>query len=78
MVRIDPAFDIDAAQVGPHLSVVDLTAEPLSQLRQQAVSVGATAIGRRDVQAHQLALGLENILGARVQPSDFLGVLHSL
>ena len=45
---------------------------------EQAASVGATAVGRRDVQAYQLALGLENILGARVAAGDFLGVLHSL
>lgn len=78
LVRIDPAFEVPSASVGPHLSVVDLAAEPLSGLRQQAAGVGATAIGRRDVQAYQLALGLENILGARVSASDFLGVLHSL
>ena len=77
-VRLDSAFEVDTAQIAPHLSVVDLAAEPLSQLRQQAVKVGATAVGRRDVQAYQLALGLENILGARVPASDFLGVLHSL
>lgn len=78
LVRIDPAFEVPTAQVGPHLSVVDLAPEPLSRLRQQAASVGATAVGRRDVQAYQLALGLENILGARVGAGDFLGVLHSL
>lgn len=78
LVRVDPAFEIATAQVAPHLSVVDFAAEPLSRLRQQASSVGATALGRRDVQAYQLALGLENILGSRVSAGDFLGVLHSL
>lgn len=78
LVRVDPTFEVATAQVGPHLSVVDFAAEPLSRLRQQAAGVGATAIGRRDVQAYQLALGLENILGSRVSAGDFLGVLHSL
>lgn len=78
LVRVDPNFDPPAEQVGPHLSIVDFSTEPLSHLRQQAASVGATALGRRDVQAYQLALSLENILGSRVSASDFLGVLHSL
>ena len=32
LVRIDPAFDVQPAQVGPHLSVVDLAAEAMSEL----------------------------------------------
>lgn len=78
LVRVDPTFELPSNLIGPHLSVVDFATEPLSRLRQQAASVGATAIGRRDVQAYQLALSLENILGSRVSASDFLGVLHSL
>ena len=78
LVRVDAEFEVPTAHVGPHLSVVDFAPEPLSRLRQQAAEVGATAIGRRDVQAYQLALGLENVLGSRVNAGDFLGVLHSL
>ncbi len=77
-VRVDPTFEIATAQVGPHLSVVDFSAEPMSRLRQQASNAGATTVGRRDVQAHQLALGLESILSSRVSAGEFLGVLHSL
>jgi len=78
LVRVDPTFEVKNGQVGPHLSVVDFSPEPMSKLRQQASSAGATALGRRDVQAHQIALGLENVLGTRVSPTDFLGMLHSL
>ncbi len=78
LVRVDAAFSPLAEQIGPHLSIVDFSNDPLSSLRQQAASVGATALGQRDVQAYQLALGLENVLGSRVSASDFLGVLHSL
>ena len=49
----------------------------MSPLRQQAVSLGAVALSYRDVQAHQIALGLEAILGTQVNPNDFLAALHS-
>lgn len=78
LVRLDPRFEVADEHTGPHLSVLDLSPEPMSRLRQQARDAGAVALGNRDVQAQQIAIGLENILGARVNPSDFLGVLHSL
>ncbi len=78
LIRIDESADVPANVLGPHLSVVDFSREAMSPLRQQAASLGAMTLGYRDVQAYQIALGLEQILGARVNPSDFLAALHSL
>ena len=78
LIRMDENAHVPPELLGPHLSVVDFSPKAMSPLRQQAVSMGAVALGYRDVQAHQIALGLEHILGARVNPNDFLAVLHSL
>ena len=78
LIRLDDAADVPAHLLGPHLSVVDLSPQAMSPLRQSAVSAGALALGYRDVQAYQIASGLESILGTQVNPNDFLAGLHSL
>ena len=78
LIRIDESAEVPPSSLGPHLSVVDFSRQAMSPLRQQAVSLGAVTLGYRDVQAYQIALGLEQILGSRVNPNDFLAVLHSL
>ena len=78
LIRIDERADVPASILGPHLSVVDFSRQAMSPLRQRAASLGAVTLGYRDVQAHQIALGLEQILGKQVNPNDFLAVLHSL
>lgn len=78
LIRLDSSADVPSHLLGPHLSVVDLSPQAMSPLRQHAVSAGALALGYRDVQAYQIALGLETILGTQVNPNDFLAVLHSL
>ena len=78
LIRIDANTEVPPGILGPHLSVVDFSREAMSPLRQHAVSMGALALGYRDVQAYQIALGLEQILGSRVNPNDFLAALHSL
>ena len=78
LIRIDESADVPTHILGPHLSVLDFSRQAMSPLRQSAVSLGAVTLGYRDVQAYQIALGLEQILGSRVNPHDFLAVLHSL
>lgn len=78
LVCLDANFTLPRDALGPHLSVVDLAPVALSELRQKARDAGATSLGLRDVQAYEIALGLEAILGVRVNAADFLGVLHSL
>jgi len=64
--------------LGPHLSVVDLSPSPLSSLRQDALRVGASSFGLRDLQAHQLHIGMEAILGKKLEVSLFLDPLLAL
>ncbi len=76
LVRSDPALKVDATLLGPHLGVVDLSAEPLSLLRRQALEVGAKTLGLRDVQAYQVCTALEHILGSPLEVERFLGLFH--
>jgi shikimate 5-dehydrogenase len=78
LVRIDASMRVDPLLLGPHLSVVDLSPDVLSPLRQQALGLGALGIGLREVQAHQLALSLGHILGGRLEARPFSELLHSL
>ena len=78
LIRIDETAEVPTNALGPHLSVVDFSRQAMSPLRQRAVSLGAVTLGYRDVQAHQIALGLGQILGKQVNPNDFLAALHSL
>lgn len=75
LVRVDPKLSFISDWLGPHLTVVDLAPQTMSSLRQQALEAGALAIGLRDVQAHQIALALNHILGARFEAGGFLELL---
>jgi shikimate 5-dehydrogenase len=76
LVRIDPAASVPLEILGPHLTLLDLGAEPVSRLRQQALNVGALSFNRQDFQAHFLALALGHILGGGVTVEPFLSLLH--
>ena len=78
VVRIDPKMKVPKAILGPHLTVVDLSPEPMSTLRQNAVSLGALTLGLRDVQAQGLAVSLGHILGGRLGAERFSELLHTL
>lgn len=78
LVRVDPSMHVDPLLLGPHLSVVDLSPDVLSPLRQQALGLGALGLGLREIQAHQLALSLGHILGGRLEARHFTELLHSL
>jgi shikimate 5-dehydrogenase len=78
LVRVDPKLAVPPSLLGPHLSVVDLSPDPLSPLRQQAMHLGALCLGLRDVQAHQLALSLGHMLGGRLEVEAFAELFHSL
>jgi shikimate 5-dehydrogenase len=78
LVRITPKVHVPEELLGPHLTVVDLAAEPLSGLRQQALNFGALTVGLRDVQAQQVALALHHLLGAAPPTKRFLELLHAL
>ncbi len=74
----DTPIPIPEELLGPHLSIIDLSPEIMSTLRQQATNVGALNLSLRDVQAHQIALSLNHILGSRLDPASFLDLLHNI
>jgi shikimate 5-dehydrogenase len=76
LVRVNPNLQIPENLLGPHLTIIDFSAEPMSPLRQQAMRVGARTLGLRDVQSHQLALALSRLLGKPFKADMFLTVLH--
>ena len=78
IVRVDPTMKVSKTSLGPHLTIVDLSPEPMSALRQSAVSLGALTLGLRDVQAQGLALSLGHILGGRLGAERFSELLHTL
>ncbi len=78
LIRVDPKMSVETRLLGPHLSVVDLSPQTMSPLRAHAMSLGALTLSLRDVQAQQLALSLNHILGARFAAESFLDVLHTL
>ncbi len=79
LIKLDNTpIPIPEELLGPHLGVIDLSSEVMSPLRQQASNVGALTLSLRDVQAHQIALSLNHILGGRLDPATFLDLLHSV
>lgn len=76
LVCLDPKLKLDKQLLGPHLSIIDLTPSPLSDLRKAGLRVGAKSFGLRDVQAHQTALSLSHILGKRLELAPFLTLFH--
>lgn len=78
IIRIDTEAHIPAHILGPHLTLVDLFPQAMSQLRQDALAMGAMTLSLRDVQAHHLALSLNHILGSKLGAENFLEVMHAL
>lgn len=78
LIKTEKTSLIPKDVLGPHLSVVDLSPSPLSSLRQDAIRVGAPTFGLRDLQAHQLRIGMGAILGTKLDVSLFLDPLLSL
>lgn len=78
LVRLDAAVSVPANLLGPHLTLLDLVAEPVSALRRKAMSVGALTFNRHDLDAYLIELGLTHILGAPVGVEPLLELFHSL
>lgn len=76
LIRVDASSEVPNEAMGPHLCLVDLRPEKVSELRQQALNVGALTFNLLDYQAHRLALGLGHVLGAGIELEPFLALLH--
>ncbi|MEM7735552.1 MAG: hypothetical protein AAF267_07155 [Deinococcota bacterium] len=78
LVRIDTSTHIPTRHLGPHLTVVDLAPQAMSPLRQRATNLGAVTLGARDIQAQQVALCLNHILGSTFDAGQFLSLIHGI
>lgn len=76
LVRADPSARVRFEWLGPHLSLIDLSPEPVTRLRQQALNVGALSFNLQDLQAHFLALALSHVLGGAIDVEPLLELLH--
>lgn len=74
----DCSLAIPEKLLGPHLSIIDLSPQIITPLRQKANDFGALTLSLRDIQAHQIALSLNHILGSRLGPATFLELLLDL
>ncbi len=70
------AAPLPEACFGPHLTLLDLAGEALGRLRARAIRTGATTANRADLDAYRVAEAVRRILGAPVDPTVFLDVLH--
>jgi len=61
--------------LGPHLAVIDSAAAPMSQLRRQAINLGALTFGCYELEAWQLASGLSQIAGTPYRSEPLLTLL---
>jgi shikimate 5-dehydrogenase len=76
VVRADSTLEMASELFGPHLTLVDLTPEPMTRWRQLGVEAGALTIGARDVLAQRLQLAIGATLGTRVALEPLLAWLH--
>ena len=78
VIRIDPVPRLPVDVLGPHLTVVDLHSDNVSDVRRQAMAAGALTFNRRDVEAYRLELGLSQVLGGPVGVEPILALFHAL
>ncbi len=64
--------------LGPHLSFIDLSPENMTLLRKRALNLGAATLSLKDVQAQQIALSLNHMLGTQLSPGPFLDILQNV
>lgn len=78
VIRLREGAALPARALGPHLTLVDLADDPVSDVRERAMRAGATTFNRADVMAHRIAFGLGHILGGAISAEPFLQRLHSV
>ena len=78
VIRLHPSAALPAKSFGPHLALVDLADDPVSDVRERAIRAGATTFNRADVTAHRIAFGLGHVLGGSLSADPFLQRLHSI
>ena len=78
IVRLREGAALPGRCFGPHLTLVDLVDDPVSDVRERAMRAGATTFNRSDVIAHLIAFGLGHVLGGAIAAEPFLQCLHGV
>lgn len=78
IVRLRDGAALPAKALGPHLTLVDLAEDPVSDMRERAMRAGSTTFNRADVVSHLIAFGLGHILGGSIGAEPFLQRLHAV
>lgn len=78
IVRLRDGAALPTKALGPHLTLVDLCDDPVSDVRERAMRAGSTTFNRADVVAHLIAFGLGHILGGSIGAEPFLQRLHTV
>ncbi len=77
IVHGQTAVTIPIDVLGPHLSIIDLQDTIMSDLRRNALRMGARTLSMRDLRAYQVAAMLHQILGRPVSADSLLAFFHS-
>ena len=78
VVRLEAGHRVPVEVLGPHLTVVDMLPEPVSNMRRQALASGALTFNRRDVEAYRLELGLSQVLGGPSGIDPIMTLFHAI
>ncbi len=78
VVRLEAGHKVPVEVLGPHLTVVDMLSEPVSNMRRQALASGALTFNRRDVEAYRLELGLSQVLGGPIGIEPIMTLFHAI
>jgi len=78
VVRLEAGHEVPVEVLGPHLTVVDMVPDPVSNMRRQAMASGALTFNRRDVEAYRLELGLSQVLGGPVGIEPIMTMFHAI
>jgi shikimate dehydrogenase len=78
LLRADDLLAPGDAQLGPHLTVVDLVPGLDAAWRREGRSAGATTVAWADVEAHRVAAALRTVVGGEVDAEPLLELLHDV
>jgi len=78
IVRLEAGHKFGVEVLGPHLTLVDLLPETVSNMRKAAMSAGALTFNRRDVEAYRLELGLSQVLGGPIGVDPLMTLFHAI
>ncbi|HZJ08347.1 MAG TPA: hypothetical protein VFD39_01505 [Trueperaceae bacterium] len=78
IVRLEAGHKVSVEVLGPHLTMVDMLPDAVSNMRKQAMASGALTFNRRDVEAYRLEIGLSQVLGGPIGIDPLMTLFHAI